>query len=84
MTYSTENYKEMAKRFNSQSFTGKLIIIKNNPTIFRLEEDCGWLMLRLQDNEAMEQEIDFLFEFPNELSSREIRDMFTLLNIKLH
>ena len=40
-------------------------------------------MLRLHDQQAMEDERDMLFQFPNELSDKDICDLFYLLDIKV-
>ena len=84
MKYTEEQYKKMAEKFNNFKIQGKLLTIKNNSDIFKLEEDNGWYMLRLHDQEAMDKELDFLFEFPNELSSRDIYELFLLAGIKLY
>lgn len=84
MMYTEPQWKELAKRFNKVSFLGKLMLIKQNPTIFKLEEDNSWFMLRLHCEEAMANEYDMLFEFPNELSSSDIRNLFWLSDIKLY
>jgi hypothetical protein len=63
---------------------GKLMLIKQNKNIFKLEQDNGWFMLRLHDQEAMENEYDMLFNFPSELSSRDINDLFWMADITLH
>jgi hypothetical protein len=82
--YSERQWRELAKRFNEKKFIGKLMLIKQHPDIFKLETDNGWLMLRLHSKEAMENEYDFLFKFPNELSSREIDDLFWMADIKIY
>jgi len=84
MKYTEAQWRELAKRFNEKKFLGKLMLIKQNPTIFKLEKDNGWLMLRLHCEEAMENEFDMLFEFPNELSSRDINDLFWMADIKTY
>lgn len=84
MKYTKEQYQKMAEKFNNFKTQGKLITIKNNPDIFKLEQDNGWYMLRLHDQDAMEEELDFLFEFPSELSSKDIYELFLLAGIKLH
>ena len=86
MKYNKSQYEEMAKKFNAMGFKGKVLTIRNTPQVFKLEEDNGWYMLRLVDETAMENEWDMLFEFDNEVgaSSSNIRDLFSLLDIKLH
>jgi len=83
MNYSHTQYEEMAMKFNLLGFTGKLLLIKNHSDIFYLEEDNGWFMLRLKDDNAMDNEYDMLFNFPNELSSSDIRELFKLIDIQL-
>ena len=82
--FSKEEWQTLANTFNSKKFLGKLMLIKQHPTIFKLEHDNGWLMLRLHCEEAMENEYDMLFQFPNELSSRDINDLFWMADIKIY
>lgn len=84
MKYTEEQYKTLAKRFNGYKTFGKLTLIKNHPDIFKLEEDSGWFALRLNDEDAQEKELDFLFDFPNELDTSDIRAIFDLAGIKLY
>jgi hypothetical protein len=84
MNFNKDEWKELAKRFNEKKFLGKLLLIKQNPNLFKLEIDSGWMMLRLHSEEAMQQEFDMLFEFPNELSSSDITDLFWAADIKTY
>lgn len=84
MEYTGAQWKELAKRFNEKGFLGKLMLIKQNPTLFKLEIDNGWMMLRLHSEEAMQREFDMLFEFPNEVSSSNIDDLFWAADIKTY
>lgn len=84
MMYTEKQWEILSERFNKMSFLGKLMLIKQHPTIFKLEEDNSWFMLRLNCEEAMTNEYDMLFEFPNELSSSDIRNLFWLGDIKLY
>jgi hypothetical protein len=84
MNFTKDEWKELAKRFNEKKFLGKLLLIKQNPTLFKLEIDSGWMMLRLHSEEAMQQEFDMLFEFSNELSSSDINDLFWAADIKTY
>ena len=63
MIYTEAQYKTLASRFNSNSFLGKLVLIKQNPSLFSIECDGVNLRLRLED-EAMKIEIDSHFSFP--------------------
>lgn len=81
--YTKEQWQTLAKRFNEKKFLGKVMLIKQHQDIFKLEIDNGWCMLRLHDQQAMEDEMDMLFQFPNELSDKDIYDLFYLLDIKV-
>jgi len=81
--FSTEQWRILSDRFNKNTFTGKLILVKSNPEIFKLEFDGDCFWLRLQDNEAMKQELDMLFNFPNNLTFEQMRDLFSLFDCKL-
>jgi len=84
MKYTKQQWETLAKRFNEKKMLGKLMLLKQHPDIFKLETDNGWMMLRLHDQEAMENEYDMLFEFPNELSSRDVLDLFWMADIKTY
>lgn len=74
MKYSIEQYKQMAEKFNKLGLEGKLLLIKMYNTIFKLEHHKeDWYMLRLVEEEAMELELDFLFELPNELTEEQLK-----------
>ena len=82
--YTKEQWQTLAKRFNEKKFLGKVMLIKQHQDIFKLEIDNGWCMLRLHDAEAMENEYDMLFNFPNELSDSDVRDVFWMADIDLY
>lgn len=76
MKYTANQYRELAKRFNSHKTEGKLLLIKMHPDIFKLEHHKeDWYMLRLVDEDAMEQELDFLFELENEIEKDKLTDL---------
>ena len=82
--FTKVEWETLAERFNEKKFIGKMLLIKRNPEIFKLECDNGWYMLRLHDSEAMENEYDMLFNFPNELSDSDVRDIFWMADIDLY
>lgn len=84
MLYTENNYKKLSERFNKQPFIGKLITIKNNPDLFKIESDGTNLRLRLLDNEAMELGLDLYFNFPEFVEFEQIRDIFSLIDIKIN
>lgn len=76
MKYTKSQYEELARRFNEFGIQGKLLLIKQNPEIFKLEHHKeDWYLLRLVEDEAMELELDFLFEFPNEISKEQLKNI---------
>lgn len=84
MSFSKQQWVTLSERFNSNSFTGKIILIKNNLTIFKLEYDGdGNFFLRLCDNSAMLEGYDLLFSFPQNLDFTQMRDLFKLLDLEI-
>lgn len=84
MKYNLEQYKTLAERFNNMSFLQKIIVIKQQQEIFILECDVhGNLALRLDDFEAMQSGVDLLFTFPENLNGKEIKDVFSLIDLKV-
>ena len=83
MLYTEKIYAKLAERFNKQSFMGKLITIRNNKDMFKIESDGTNLRLRLLDNEAMELGLDLLFQFPEFIEFEQIRDIFALIDVKI-
>lgn len=83
MLYSEKVYIKLSERFNKQSFLGKLVLIKNNPTLFKIETDGTNLRLRLLDNEAMQAGLDMNFDFPEFVEFELIRDIFSLIDVKI-
>lgn len=82
MKFTKEKYIELGKRFSEKSFLGKIMLIKQNPEIFTLEISDGNLFLRLEDS-AMWESLDEHFSFPQFLSDKEWRDLFSLIDVKL-
>lgn len=72
MKYTEIQYRQMATKFNSLGLEGKLLLIRMHSDIFKLvHHKENWHILELQDEEAMQQEMDFLFELPNELTKEQ-------------
>ena len=83
MTYSLKQYQEIARRFNEKTFLAKVILIKQQTELFSLESDGVNFKLRLLDFEAMNQNIDALFDFPETLNFQQMRDIFSLADINI-
>lgn len=83
MGFSKEQWQTLSERFNKNTFTGKLILIKSNPEIFKLEYDGDCFWLRIHDKQAQFKEFDRLFEFPQLLTFEQMRDLFSLFDCKL-
>jgi len=83
MKYNEAQYKTLAERFNKMSFLQKLITIKQNSEIFYIETDGYNFRLRLQDQEAMKSGFDEYFSFPEFLEYSHLKDIFSLIDIKV-
>lgn len=83
MKYDLNQYKTLAERFNEKSFLGKIMLIKQTHGLFILEVSDGNLFLRLNDEEAQKMELDMLFSFPQFLSDKEWKDLFSLIDVNL-
>ena len=81
--YTEAQYKTLADRFNKMTFLHKLITIKNTPQLFYLESDGYNVELRLLDDDAMFNGFDDLFEFPTTFEFRHLKDVFSLIDIKV-
>lgn len=82
MIYTEAQYKTLASRFNSNSFLGKLVLIKQNPTLFSIECDGVNLRLRLE-NEAMQLGIDSYFSFPEFVDFEVISSICKLVDLNI-
>lgn len=83
MKFNVEQYKTLASRFNSNSFLGKLVLIKQNPTLFSIECDGVNLRLRLED-EAMKIGIDSHFSFPEFVDFEVISNICKLADLDIN
>jgi len=83
MKYSKEQYKTLSERFNKNSLTGKLILIKQNTNLFVLETDGYNIRLYLDDYDAMVEGFDELFEFPKFVTFDFLREVFKLIDINV-
>ncbi len=83
MKFTKDQWTTLSERFNKQSFLGKLMIIKNNSDIFYIQADGVNVRLRLHCEESMREGYDLLFSFCDFFSFAEIRDVFSLIDIKV-
>lgn len=83
MKYSLEQYKTLAERFNKMSFLHKLITVKNTKELFEIETDGYNVRLRLLDEDAMVNNIDSYFLFPEFLEYSHLKDIFSLSDINI-
>ena len=83
MLYTIENYKKLAERFNSQSFTQKIITIKNNQELLYIQTDGYNIRLRINDEDAMNNSVDTLFEFPQFLDYEHLKAIFSLIDLSI-
>lgn len=82
--YTKEQWRTLSDRFNSNSFLGKLILIKSNPEIFYIQSDGYNIRLRLICENAMHDGFDAYFSFPEFVGFEVISSLSKLgdLNIK--
>lgn len=80
--YSQTQYKTLASRFNANSFLGKLVLIKQNPSLFSIECDGVNLRLRLED-EAMNLGLDSYFSFPEFVDFEVISSLGKLADLSI-
>lgn len=84
MKYSESVYKELSKRFNEKSFLGKIMLVKQTPELFQLEVDeYSNFFLRLNDDDAQFAGIDKWFDFPQNLSAKDFKSLFSMIDINL-
>lgn len=83
MSYTENQWKILSERFNKQSFSGKLLLIKQNPDIFKLESDGYNFFLRLNNEDAMKSEFDLWFEFPQNFDYIEMKAVFSMFDLNL-
>ena len=83
MKYSLEQYRTLAERFNKMTFLHKLITIKNTKELFVIETDGYNVRLRLLDEDAMINNIDSYFIFPQFLEYSHLKDIFSLSDINI-
>ena len=81
--FSKEEWETLAKRFNKMSFLHKLITIKNTKELFEIETDGYNVRLRLLDEDAMVNNIDSYFLFPEFLEYSHLKDIFSLSDINI-
>ena len=82
-SFSLEQYRQMAERFNKMSFREKILTIQKNSDIITLASDGNWWGVKVKDNEIQEQLYDneWQFNIENEWGSNEMFDLVDLLGI---
>lgn len=82
-SFSLEQYKQMAERFNKKSFREKIVTIQKNSEILTLASDHNWWGVKVKDTEMHEQLYDegIQFEIEREWDSNEINELVDLLGI---
>lgn len=81
--YTDSQWQTLAERFNSKSFIGKIMLIKQHPNLMYIETDGYNVELRLVDEKAMMAGKDELFEFPTFFEFSHLRDIMSLTDIKI-
>jgi len=82
-SFSLEQYRQMAERFNKMSFRDKILTIQKNSDILTLASDGNWWGVKVKDNEMQEQLYgnEWQFNIVNEWGSSEMFDLVDLLGI---
>ena len=82
-SFSLEQYKQMAERFNKMSFREKIVTIQKNSDILTLASDYNWWGVKVKDKEIQEQLEDegYQFDIEKEWDSREMYELVDLLEI---
>ena len=82
-SFSLEQYRQMAERFNKMSFREKIITIQKNSDILTLASDGNWWGVKVKDSEIQEQLYDneWQFNIVNEWGSDEMFELVDLLGI---
>jgi len=82
-SFTLEQYRQMAERFNKMSFRDKILTIQKNSDILTLASDGNWWGVKVKDAEIQEQLYDnkWQFNIVNEWGSSEMFDLVDLLGI---
>ena len=82
-SFSLEQYRQMAERFNKMSFRDKILAIQKNSDILTLASDGNWWGVKVKDTEIQEQLYDneWQFNIVNEWGSNEMFELVDLLGI---
>jgi hypothetical protein len=82
-SFSLEQYKKMAERFNKMSFREKIVTIQQNSDILTLASDYNWWGVKVKDKEIQEQldDEDCQFTITQEWGSSEMYELVDLLGI---
>jgi len=82
-SFSLEQYRQMAERFNKMSFREKILTIQKNNDILTLASDGNWWGVKVKDIEMQEQLYynEWQFNIENEWGSSEMFDLVDLLGI---
>lgn len=82
-SFSLEQYKQMAERFNKKSFREKIVTIQQNSDILTLASDHNWWGVKVKDKDIQEQldDEDCQFTITQEWDSNEINELVDLLGI---
>jgi hypothetical protein len=83
MGLSKEQFLELSRRFNLKTFSEKIKIIRDNPTLFYLESKSDWITLRLCDEQAQEEGFDLYFNLDNSISSYSVLDLLSIIGVDI-
>ena len=82
-SFTFEQYKKMAERFNKKSFREKIVVIQQNSDILTLASDYNFWGVKVKDKDIQER-LNYencKFTIRQEWGSTEIFELIDLLNI---
>lgn len=82
--YNIDQYRQMAKNFNSKQFVEKIEILQRQTGLFCLASDGNWWRVKVLDSEIAEQleKQGITFDIEQEWGTSEICSLVYLLGIK--
>jgi hypothetical protein len=82
-SFSLEQYKQMAYKFNKMSFRDKIITLQKNSDILTLGSDYNWWVVKVKNKDIQEElyESEANFKIQNEWDYNEMCDLVNLLGL---
>jgi len=83
-SFSLEQYKRFADKFNKMSFRDKIITLQKNSDILTLGSDYNSWVVKVKDNDIQKElyESETNFQIQNEWDYHEMSELVSLLGIE--